>query len=391
MLNTLYIEIESAQETKHNQVICGDAIFSCKIPNEQRIVSVLSDGLGSGVKANVLASMTSRMAAKFIAGNMEILRSSEIIMEALPICQVRKISYATFTIIDCTAGGNTRVFEMDNPPMLFIRDGKSIPLPFEELSSPKWEKRKIRVYEFETKPEDRIIVFSDGISQAGLGNRAYPLGWRNEGCEKFVLNIINNDKNISARSLARMIIDEAKTKEIGEVAGDDMSCTVVYFRKPRKLLLLSGPPFDENKDSEIAETFNNYEGKKAICGGTSANIIERELELKSRIDTSTIDKEIPAASIMERVDLVTEGILTLTKVAQILEDEIWPKKKNAAVKLADLLLDSDIIEFMVGTRINNAHQDPNLPVDLEIRRNIIKRINKVLTEKYLKETTIKFI
>lgn len=391
MHDSLYIEVESALETKHNQVICGDAVFSCKIPNEKRIVSVLSDGLGSGVKANVLASMTSRMAAKFIVGNMEILRSSEVMMEALPICQVRKISYATFTIIDCTAEGNVRVFEMDNPSMIFIRNGKSISLPFEELSSAKWKKRKIKIYDFETKPEDRIIIISDGISQAGLGNKLYPLGWRNRGCEKFVLETIKKESGISARKLVAKIIKEAKTKEIGEVAGDDMSCIVVYFRKPRKLLLLSGPPFDKNKDAEIADIFEKYVWKKVICGGTSANIIERELNLKSRIDTSTIDKEIPAASIMDEVDLVTEGIITLTKVAQILEEGVLPTKKHAATKLANLLLDSDIIDFIVGTRVNNAHQDPNLPVELEIRRNIIKRINNVLKEKYLKETSMRFI
>lgn len=391
MHDSLYIEVESALETKHNQVICGDAVFSCKIPNEKRIVSVLSDGLGSGVKANVLASMTSRMAAKFIVGNMEILRSSEVMMEALPICQVRKISYATFTIIDCTAEGNVRVFEMDNPSMIFIRNGKSISLPFEELSSAKWIKRKIKIYDFETKPEDRIIIISDGISQAGLGNKLYPLGWQNRGCEKFVLETIKKESEISARKLVAKIIKEAKTKEIGEVAGDDMSCIVVYFRKPRKLLLLSGPPFDKNKDAEIADIFEKYVWKKVICGGTSANIIERELNLKSRIDTSTIDKEIPVASIMDEVDLVTEGIITLTKVAQILEEGVLPTKKHAATKLANLLLDSDIIDFIVGTRVNNAHQDPNLPVELEIRRNIIKKINNVLKEKYLKETSMRFI
>ena len=93
---------------------------------------------------------------------------------------------------------------------------------------------------------------------------------------------------------------------------------------------------------------------------------------------------------MEGADLVTEGILTLTRTAQLLEKDEPPREKNPAAKLYDILVESDSIQFVVGARINEAHQDPNLPIDLEIRRNIIKRICKVLEEKYLKETSIQY-
>ncbi len=391
MASSLFVEIGNAQRFKHGQDICGDAIFSQKIPEEDRLVSVLSDGLGSGIKANVLASMTARMAFKFVASNMELVRSSEIMMDALPICQVRRISYATFTIIDCIMQGKTQIIEMDNPPYIFIRDGKVTPVNSTELSSPKWKERTLHISSLDTQAEDRIIVFSDGVSQAGIGTKKYPLGWRNQGCSEFVQKQISQNPTISARDLANAIVDEARAKEPGQVPGDDISCSVLYFRKPRKLLILTGPPFHEDRDAEFASYVEYFDGKTAICGGTTSNIIERELCRKCEIDKTSFDSEIPAASIMDGIDLVTEGILTLTSTYKILKEGEIPNKNHAAARLAKLFIDSDDIKFLVGTKINNAHQDPSLPIDLEIRRNIVKKIVKILKLKYLKEVNIEFI
>lgn len=391
MNNSLFIEIGTAQKQKHGEDCFGDTIFSKKIPEEQRIISVLSDGLGSGVKANILSSMTSRMAMKFVESNMELLRSSEVMMDALPICQVRKISYATFSIVDSELEGKTRIFEMDNPPFIFIRDGKSMNVKCRELSSPKWKDRTINISQITTQAEDRIILMSDGVSQAGLGNKEYPLGWQRQGCLKFVQKEIKKNPYISAYDLAHAIVQEAIEKEVEKKAGDDISCVVLYFRKPRKLLVLTGPPFDEDKDKEIADLVSFYDGKIAVCGGTTSNIIERELCLKCEIDKTTFDEKIPMASIMEGIDLVTEGILTLTDVYRMLKEGIDKNKNNAAVRLTRLLLSSDKIDFVVGTKINVAHQDPSLPMELEIRRNIVKKIFRLLQSNYLKEISVRYV
>ena len=232
---------------------------------------------------------------------------------------------------------------------------------------------------------------SDGVTQAGLGNKRYPLGWGRQGCIDFVLKEIEKDPYMSSQTLAQKIVEEALTKEIDHKAGDDISCVVLYFRKPRKLLVLTGPPFDEDKDREFAELVSSYDGKTVICGGTTANIVERELCLKCEIDKTSFDDKIPMASIMDGVDLVTEGILTLTEVYRMLKEGIDKNKNNAAVRLAKLLLDSDRIDFVVGTKINIAHQDPSLPMELEIRRNIVKKIFRLLQSQYLKEISVRYI
>lgn len=391
MSDSLFIEIGTYQEHKSTENCFGDAVLSKKLPEEQRIISVLSDGLGSGVKANILSSMTTRMAMKFIESDLDLLRSAEVMMQALPVCQIRKISYATFTIVDAMLEGKTRIYEMDNPQCFIVRDCKQYHSAHHEISSENWKDRIINVYQFLAKEEDRIVIMSDGVTQAGLGNPKYPLGWQREGVWKFIENQIRRHPHVSASDLAKAIVHEALSKEPNEKAGDDISCSVIYFRKPRKLLLLSGPPFDEEKDREVAEMIDYYDGKTAICGGTTANIIERELCLKCEMDKTTFDPDIPMASKMTGIDLVTEGILTLTEVYRMLKEGIDENKDNAATRLATLLLDSDKIDFVIGTKINEAHQDPNLPMELDIRRNIVKKIFRILQSKFLKEISVKYV
>ena len=391
MNDSLFIEIASHQEHKHSENCFGDAVLSKKLPEEQRIISVLSDGLGSGVKANILSSMTTRMAMKFIESDLDLVRSAGVMMQALPVCQIRKISYATFSIVDAILEGKTRIYEMDNPQCIIVRDAKQLNVSHHEITADNWKDRIINVYQFMAQEEDRIIIMSDGVTQAGLGNPKYPLGWQRDGVWKFVENQVRRKPNISASALAEAIVHEALDKEPDQKAGDDISCTVIYFRKPRKLMLLSGPPFDEEKDKEIAEMIDYYDGKTAICGGTTANIIERELCLKCEMDKSTFDPNIPMASIMPGIDLVTEGILTLTDVYRMLKEGVDEDKDNAAVRLTKLLLDSDKIDFVIGTKINEAHQDPNLPMELDIRRNIVKKIFRLLQSKFLKEISVKYV
>jgi hypothetical protein len=136
----------------------------------------------------------------------------------------------------------------------------------------------------------------------------------------------------------------------------------------------------------------SFPGRKAICGGTTANIISRLLNRPVRACLTKLDPEIPPPAIMDGMDLITEGTMTLARVAEMLErgaQEHWPD--NAARDLMALMLQSDVVEFVVGTRINEAHQDPNVPVELDLRRNIIRRIVGLLESKYLKECWIQFL
>lgn len=392
-----FIEVDHYQCAKGTHRMEGDVFLSKKVPAENRVISVLSDGLGSGVKAGVLSTLTATMAITCVAGNIPIDRTAQIIHQTLPVCSERRIRYATFTIVDIGRNQEVRILEYDNPPYVLIRNGEIVEVPKTVTRLPSRYGRKTTLYvsSFVAQPGDRIVVFSDGVVQSGIGTPAMPLGWGHEGVQRFLLELVQRDPGLSAREIAHKVVRKSLWNDALE-AKDDITCGVMYFRNPRRTLVLTGPPLAPERDRELASIFSQYRGKKIICGGTTATILARELGKQVRVCLRNLDPEVPPPSEMEGADLVTEGILTLGKTAELLAGNLQggiqtPTVKNAAHLLVEQLLNSDIVDFVVGTRINEAHQDPSMPVELEIRRNIVKRIAHLLEERYLKEVHIQFI
>jgi hypothetical protein len=388
-----FIEVDHWQHRKHGQFVHGDVFLCRRIKEEDRVISVLSDGLGSGVKANVLATLTATMAAKYTENYTNVNQTAEVIMDTLPVCSVRKISYSTFTIVDVDAAGHTRIVEHGNPPFLLLRGGQPVEIEKQLVTLEKWQDREVLFAEFSARIGDRIVIFSDGIAQAAMGSRRMPLGWGVENTVQYAGSLVARRPAISAGELARGLADQARELD-NFVPKDDITAAVIYMRQPRKLLLLTGPPFAKEKDKELADLVRNYPGRKVICGGTTAMIVAREMRRKVVMSLDETNPEVPPVSRMQGVDLITEGTLTLSRVADILEKGPQPESvatATAATLLAAELLGSDMIQFVVGTRINEAHQDPNIPMELEMRRNIIARISRVLEEKYLKETSKRYV
>ncbi|MBR3814898.1 MAG: serine/threonine-protein phosphatase [Spirochaetaceae bacterium] len=393
-----FIEVAHYQVCKHKQGAPGDVFLSQKNPADGRVITTLSDGLGSGIKAGVLATLTATMATRFVASDIPVKRAAEIIMNTLPVCQKRGISYATFTLVDIEPNSTVRVVEYDNPPYVLVRE-QTIIEPLKDISTferrdkstaPKVE-AQLHYSQYEARPGDRLVFFSDGVTQAGMGSSNFPFGWGITNVQDFILKKILMNPQISARELARLVVCEALYHDMYK-AKDDITCGVIYSRNPRDLLVITGPPMHKENDTGIARIFSLFDGKKVICGGTTANILARELNRQIRVQLKNPDSQVPPFSEMDGADLVTEGIITMGKVAEMLEkgDQSAYAHENAATKLVEMFLDSDRIQFVVGTKINEAHQDPNMPIELEIRRNVIKKIAAMLEEKYLKEVHIQF-
>lgn len=391
-LRDFFLDIDSYQYCKQGQYVSGDVLLTHKLKEESRAISVLSDGLGSGIKASVLATLTATMAFKYISNYADVRETAEVIMDTLPVCSVRKISYSTFTIVDIDSTGRVRIIEHGNPSYVLMRKDRSITVPKTPIQLKKWQDREVTFSEVDLHIGDRILYFSDGVTQAGMGRREYPLGWGLESVIEQVQKWICWQDGISSAMLARKTVVRARQIDSYEPK-DDISCGVIYLRRPRSLLVVTGPPYSESKDRELAQQVDSFKGTKVICGGTTATIVARELDRDIDMNMNDLDPDVPPPSEMEGIDLVTEGTLTLSKVAEILERGQKPEllRSNAASALVTILLDSDIIHFLVGTRINEAHQDPNLPVELDIRRNIVKKIMTLLEEKYLKETHRRYI
>lgn len=394
MKSSLFVEMESFQYTKTGQAACGDDIQIKALPHENRYLAVLSDGLGSGVKANILANMTSTMALRFLQSNMDTLQSVETIMDTLPVCEVRKISYATFSMVDLRLGGITRVVEMGNPQYIQLRGTMEIPpMKHTTIVSKHWPNRKVECYDLKMEPGDRLIVASDGVTQSGLGDGThFKFGWLRDGELTHAQKKIADNPHISSSSLSRSIAAQAYM--ISKfTCKDDISCLVIYVRTPRVMRLLTGPPYHKEHDKEYALMADMGEEHTIVSGGTSANILERIIGKKTEINLHDLKAgdELPPAGRIPGVALVTEGILTLTRVCTALEKGEDPNALPLpARKIIERMMAHDRIEFIVGTKVNEAHQDPSLPQDLELRRGVVRRIANALNQKFRKETEISF-
>jgi len=394
MTGRFYIEVASEQRNCGDERICGDVFLSRRIKEESRTILVLSDGMGHGVKANVLATLTATMALNFTIEHKNPETIAEIIMNTLPVCSERQMSYSTFTIVDIEENGDITILEYDNPQAVILRNNQ----PF----MPEWQcvimnsernaGKEIRTCRFSPRKGDRILICSDGVSQSGMGTDKYPLGWTRENIEKYATELTKNNPEISAAKLAAKIVNLAFRND-GYLSRDDTTCASLYFRNPRKLLITTGPPYEEENDVRLGQAVRDFQGKRIICGATTADIIARELKVKIEDSLIFDDPDLPPLSYMEGIDLVTEGILTLTKVTRILKDygPAYQLGNGPADKIVRMLKESDEIHIIIGTRINIAHQDPNLPVDLEIRRTVAKRMARLLEEKFLKEVSISYI
>jgi hypothetical protein len=315
-------------------------------------------------------------------------------MNTLPVCSDRKISYSTFTIVDIDSSGKANILEYDNPSTIILKGNKELDVQWKKVVLDKGKNagKVLRSCTFVPQKEDRIVFCTDGVSQSGMGSESFPFGWERDNIAYYASQLVTSESSISAVVLAGKIVTMAH-KNDGYKAKDDISCAVIYFREPRKLMICTGPPFEKEKDKELALKIGGYEGKVILCGGTTADIVARELNRTIVDELIFEDPELPPESFLEGIDLVTEGILTLQKVNEILKtfNNSVRLGKGPADKIVKMLMESDEIHFIIGTRINIAHQDPTLPVELEIRRTVVKRIARLLEEKWLKQVTFEYI
>jgi hypothetical protein len=388
-----YIEINCQQRNHGEERVCGDVFLSKRIKEEGRKIVVLSDGMGHGIKANLLATLTATLAVSFKQDKKDIRELAGIIRSTLPYDSVRNMNYSTFTIVEVDAEGWVEILEFENPRTLIIRGNHFFDPVWNGIvvENLKNEEREVLFCRFKAKKEDRVVFCSDGVIQSGLGSERFPKGWGMEKFQEFLAELLTNEPGISATKLVGKVLNKANQNDQFHPK-DDISCVALYFREPRKLMICTGPPLDPGTDALFARILADFDGHKIVCGATTGQTIAREWG-KEIVDSALIlDTELPPFSNMDGVDLITEGILTLSKVNDLLKKFTPAMKltKGPADEIVRMVLDSDEIHFLVGTKINEAHQDPTLPVDLELRRTVVHRIARVLEEKYLKEVSMRF-
>lgn len=382
-----FFDIYDLSLNKKGEELCGDKVKFTK--TEKQTTIVLSDGLGSGVKANILASLTTEILITMLQADVPLEEVIKTVIGTLPICKVRKIAYATFTIIRINHETNHfKVINFDNPPVFYFRRGKPVSLEkkVEEILD-----KKITVSEGYLERGDFLGAASDGVLYAGLGE-TLNFGWGWESIANYIEKLFFNQAH-TARNIIHSVIAETHSLYRGK-AGDDATFVGVYVRKRNPLMIFTGPPLEQNEDLLYIERFLNFEGRKVICGGTTGNIVAKYMGETIEMDISTMRKELPPIGKLRKIDLVTEGILTISKALEILRNcscniSRLPSDNNGSVLLAREILEADSILFLVGQKINEFYQNPLLPKNISIRRNLIEDLVKLLREKQ-KEVTLEY-
>ncbi|HOJ89247.1 MAG TPA: SpoIIE family protein phosphatase [Pseudothermotoga sp.] len=368
----LTCQIDFAKKSKEGEEICGDSI---SIKRDQNKVAVsVSDGLGSGVKASILSTLTTSMATTMLFNGVPVNEVFSSILATLPVCKIRGISYANLCSVVFDAQDSTcSIVEYEFPVTLYFRNKNLINL---ERRMAIVEAREISISKITPSEGDLIFITTDGVSQAGMGTENFPLGFGLKNIIREINVLLQN--NISPKNIVEHLIKLTRKLDRG-TRGDDALAAVVQFKKLQVINLFVGPPQDRSKDEELVKSFMHKDGKKVVCGGTTAQIFEKVLKRKVELDLRSFCEDLPPIGKMEGIDLVTEGIVTLTHVFRYLSGQ-QERLVYGANALAEMLLEADQVNFFVGRAINPAHQNPLFSHDISLKFRLIHDIAQILKE-----------
>ena len=383
-----FLDIYYSGLNKFGEELCGDQVRVAKTDGKTWVV--LSDGLGSGVKANILATLTSQILITMLKEEVALSDVLETIIGTLPICQVRNIAYATFTLIEINHDDfQFRVINFDNPRLFFLKAGGHIvKLEQQQL---EFFGRKILVSEGRLEDGDFLAAISDGVWYAGLG-QAFNFGWGWDNIANFMSEILKEQVNTSQTIVERVL--EQTNLLYGEEPGDDATLVGLYIRQRHSAIIFTGPPLREEDDAKYVQRLMDFDGRRIVCGGTTGNIVSKYLKQEIEVDLETITPDVPPIGRMDGIHLMTEGILTIARAMECIKEAggdytKLPTDINGATMLALEILYADDLHFLVGQQINPFYQNPHLPMSISIRKNIIEQLASLLRE-YNKDVTVEY-
>lgn len=380
-MNDLCADIGYKSINHYGEQLCGDHVDIVE-QNDNSTVIVLADGLGSGVKASILSTLTSKIISTMMAAELPIEECVATIAATLPVCSVRGVAYSTFTIIHIINNETAEIIQYDNPQVIVLRNDVNYDYPKTEMNidGKKIYKSTIRLQE-----NDIFIAMSDGCPHAGIG-LAYNFGWKREDIIDFMETMAVT--GLTAKNLSTLLVDECD-KLYGQKPGDDATACIVRIRKREPMNILFGPPSNRDDADRMMSLFFSKEGKHIICGGTTSSIAAKYLGKPLQATLNFEKSDVPPIAKLEGVDLVTEGVITMNKVIEYAKDylnenelyEQWNYKRDGASLICRLLFEEATdINFYVGRAINPAHQNPDLPINFNIKMNLVKELSKSLKQ-----------
>lgn len=378
-MNDLCADIGFKSINHYGEQLCGDHIDIVE-PDDNSTVIVLSDGLGSGVKASILSTLTSKIISTMMAEGLPLEECVSTIAATLPVCSVRGVAYSTFTIIHIKDNREAEIIQYDNPQVIFLRNNENFDYPKTEMNigGKKIFKSLIKLEE-----NDIFVAMSDGCPHAGIGI-SYNFGWKREDIANFLETLA--PVGYTAKTLSTMLVDECD-KLYNYMPGDDATACVVKIRKREPMNILFGPPSNRDDAERMMSLFFSKIGKHIICGGTTSSIAAKYLRKPLKATLNFESSDIPPTAELEGADLVTEGVITVNRVLEYAKDyldenkryEEWCFSRDGASLISRLLFEEATdINFFVGRAINPAHQNPDLPINFSIKMNLVDELSDCL-------------
>lgn len=378
-MNNLCADIGWKSINHEGEQLCGDHVDIVE-QGENSTVIVLADGLGSGVKASILSTLTARIISTMMAEGLPLEECVSTIAATLPICSVRGVAYSTFTIIHLVDNETAELIQYDNPHVVFIRDCQNWEYPRTETHI---DGKTIYRSTIPLQEGDVLVAMSDGCPHAGIGI-AYNFGWRREEIAQFMQDQVH--VGYTAKTLATMLVDECDTL-YDHKPGDDATACVVRIRRREPVNILFGPPRNPDDCDRMMSLFFSKEGKHIVCGGTTSSIAAKYLGKPLKASLHFEVSDVPPTAELEGVDLVTEGVITMNKVIEYAKDalgknelyEQWGFQRDGASMICRLLFEEATdINFFVGRAVNPAHQNPDLPINFNIKMNLVEELSACL-------------
>ncbi len=378
-MNNLCADIGCKSINHIGEQLCGDHVDIVEQGDNSTVI-VLADGLGSGVKASILSTLTSKIISTMMAQGLSLEECVSTIAATLPICSVRGVAYSTFTIIHIIDNSTVELIQYDNPQIIMLRDCEIYDYPVSEviIGGKKILKSNIKLRE-----NDIFIAMSDGCPHAGIGT-AFNFGWKRDDIAEFIRSVAH--VGFTAKTLSTMLIDECN-KLYGGKPGDDATACVIRIRKREPMNILFGPPSHRDDCDRMMSLFFSKEGKHIICGGTTSSIAAKYLGKEVKTTLKFERSDVPPIAYIDGVDLVTEGVITINKVLEYAKDALgdneeyahWSVSQDGASLICRMLFEEATdINFYVGRAINPAHQNPDLPINFNIKMNLVQELSECL-------------
>lgn len=380
-MNDLCADIGYKSINHFGEQLCGDHVDIVEQGDDSTVI-VLADGLGSGVKASILSTLTSKIISTMMAEGLTLTDCVETIAQTLPICSVRGVAYSTFTILHLVDNREMELIQYDNPLTILLRGGENYDYPKTEMNigGKKIYRSVIRLQE-----NDIFIAMSDGCPHAGIG-LAYNFGWKRDDIIEYMKAVSFGD--YTAKTLSTILLDEVN-KLYGGKPGDDATACVIKVRKREPMNILFGPPRDRDDCNRMMSLFFSKEGKHIICGGTTSSIAAKYLGKPVKASLKFVKGDVPPIAEIEGVDLVTEGVITVNRVVEYAHDflgenklyEKWGFGHDGASLICRMLFEEATdINFYVGRAVNPAHQNPDLPINFNIKMNLVEDLSGCLKQ-----------